>query len=264
MTEVVPSGAPCAGRFVILTRSRNRLSGLSAEFAKRGATVLELPLFKLAAGADELAAGGALAQLKPGGWIICTSANAVDAAQRIGAEGLARARVAAVGPATAAAAERLGCSVTVLPEQSSGAALAAAMAAFAPEEAIFLRGRRWDPALPQLLGGAGWRLHSYEVYAMEREIPGASAIGELRSALESGRAAVVLLSQANAEAFFEVASNAGSGVARLEATLAIGPKLAERCRALGFREVLAPQENSAARLPDLFAEWCARRPIRAV
>jgi uroporphyrinogen III methyltransferase/synthase len=105
---------------------------LIAALAARGAEPIALPTVRIAPVADTARLDAALAEACGGGfdWLVFTSANGVTAvADRLRACGqnpgeLVGVRVAAVGPATAMAAEELGLEVRVVPAARDVAALA--------------------------------------------------------------------------------------------------------------------------------------------
>jgi uroporphyrinogen III methyltransferase/synthase len=98
------------GRRIVVTRRAGQASTLVQLLAERGATVIEVPAIEIAAPADVAPLDEALLALERYGWVVFTSANAVNAvlgriavlglAPRLGARG---PRLASLGPATTAA-----------------------------------------------------------------------------------------------------------------------------------------------------------------
>jgi uroporphyrinogen III methyltransferase/synthase len=128
---------PLFGQTVLVTRTRQQASELSAKLAELGAHVLEAPTIEISPPGEEgwQQIDTHLKQLPAYDWVVFTSANGVRAAwerlrhlgfdaRHFGASG-----VAAVGAATARALEAIGIVPDVLPEKFRGEELAAAVKA---------------------------------------------------------------------------------------------------------------------------------------
>ncbi len=124
-------GRPLHGMTVVVTRPRTAPAALPAALAAAGASVVPLPVTEVVGPADGGAAlRGAVATIGRYRWVAFTSANAVAPVLDLlrDARDLAGVRVAAVGPATAAAlAERNIVADLVAAGDASGTGLAAAM-----------------------------------------------------------------------------------------------------------------------------------------
>ncbi len=95
---------PLAGLRVVVTRAEHQADDLAAAFAGAGARVELLPLLAVVPPADPRPLERAATELALYDWLVFTSANAVEAFLPLTGGALpARVRVAAVGPATAAA-----------------------------------------------------------------------------------------------------------------------------------------------------------------
>ncbi len=114
---------PLFGQRIVVTRTREQASQLSAQFTERGAEVLEIPTIRIAAPDDRQALVEALTSLGEYEWIIFTSPNGVvqffeyffKSFEDIRA--LGGARLAAVGPATAAKLQELHFKVDLMPKE---------------------------------------------------------------------------------------------------------------------------------------------------
>ncbi|MGI9608962.1 MAG: uroporphyrinogen-III synthase [Acidimicrobiia bacterium] len=145
------------GLRVLSCRQADRGADLDAEIEERGGIVVRLPLIEVVPPADQgVALAEALGRLEDYDWLACTSVNGVNALR--GVQLPAGLRLAAVGPATAAAFEEvLGRNALVVPSVPTAADLAAA---FPPRP-----GRVLAP-LAQLAGpdlADGLRQRGYEV-----------------------------------------------------------------------------------------------------
>ena len=111
---------PLFGVSVVVTRAREQAAGLSARLRDLGAGVIELPTIETRPPADWGPLDRAIAGLNTYDWLIFTSANGVRYfTQRLdeGAGDLRdlRAKICAIGPATADAVESLHLKVDLMP-----------------------------------------------------------------------------------------------------------------------------------------------------
>ena len=116
------SSLPLAGRRVLVTRAAHQAGKLSDGLRALGAEPVEVPVLEIRPPASFEPLDAALRQFDSYDWLILTSANAVRAlVERASFLGLslgkmAPSQVAAVGAATAAAAEEIGLKVDLIPE----------------------------------------------------------------------------------------------------------------------------------------------------
>jgi uroporphyrinogen III methyltransferase/synthase len=144
---------------VVITRAARQSVELMEKLAALGANPESLPLVAFAAPEDYRPLDAALQELENFDWIIFTSENAVRAVvkratlhgnlQNVAGR---RSRAAAVGPTTAAAAERAGFLVDYQAQIHSGAAFAHELGERLRGQTVFLpRSDRANPDLPTLL-----------------------------------------------------------------------------------------------------------------
>ncbi len=182
-----------ARRTVVVTRSKGGDDALSARLRELGASVREIASLTFAPPADPAPLDAALRHLARFDWVAFASATAVErTVERLRAlglapEALAALRLAAVGPATA---ERLARDVRqpdLVPAESTGEALAAALAPHVRGKRIFLP--RPAEGRPELLDGlvaAGADVVAVEAYrtvpaARTRSVPSPSGSRRARS-----------------------------------------------------------------------------------
>ena len=121
---------PLFGKRVLVTRAREQASALSARLRDMGAEPVELPTIRLAPPADYGPLDRAIESLSTYQWVIFTSANGVQYVMRrlwdkgLDARAFATARLAAIGPATAAELERFGLRVDFVPTSFVAEAIA--------------------------------------------------------------------------------------------------------------------------------------------
>jgi uroporphyrinogen III methyltransferase/synthase len=152
-----------AGKRIAITRAARQSAELLEKFEKLGALPTLLPLVSFAAPEDFAPMDAALDQLEQFDWIIFTSENAVRAVvKRASVRGNLRnvagrrSRAAAVGPTTAAAAQRAGFLVDYQAKTHSGVALAHELGKRVQSQSILLpRSDRANPDLPKVLRDYG-------------------------------------------------------------------------------------------------------------
>ena len=105
---------PLFGKRVLVTRTRTQASALTALLAREGAYPIEVPTIEVQPVVDTANLDEAVTSLSENDWVIFTSTNAVDAVfDRLDALGrdarsFGNARVAVIGPATAASLRSRG------------------------------------------------------------------------------------------------------------------------------------------------------------
>lgn len=157
MGELSPS--PLSGKTVVVTRAAAQSEKLCEELAAKGVTVRLLPLIAIAPPESYAELDEALRRLEEFDWILFTSANAVQAVAgrqpELGGTRRPEGRrplVAAVGPATAHAAEEAGFSVEYVAANHSGVGLAEELVESVRGKKVFLpRSDRANPELPAAL-----------------------------------------------------------------------------------------------------------------
>ena len=120
-----------------VTRGRQGEDALADRLRALGAEVMDFPAIAVAPpeAAAQAVVDAVLRRLEDFEWVVFASGNAVEqtllrlGALGIGPEALSRLRLAAVGPATAEKLARAVRAPDLVPAQSRGAALAAALAA---------------------------------------------------------------------------------------------------------------------------------------
>ena len=153
---------PLFGQRVLVTRTREQAGALSARLRALGAEAVELPTIRIAPPDDWAPLDAAIAGLPGTDWIVFTSANGVDRfwerlqAARLDARALHGARLAAIGPATAAALEARGLRADYVPEEYVAEAVAAGLGDVRGRRVLLPRADLARPALADLRreGGA--------------------------------------------------------------------------------------------------------------
>jgi hydroxymethylbilane synthase len=162
---------PLAGRRVVVTRAADQAGTLSESLRRMGAQVVELPVVAFAPPDDWSQVDLALAALDQYDWLVFTSANGVrfffDRARQTGVPvGKIRAKICAVGPATAAAVENYTLAVHLMPHDYVGAALADALLkqGVAGQRVLWARAAVARETVPESLRQAGVEVDTVAVY----------------------------------------------------------------------------------------------------
>ncbi|MBI4461605.1 MAG: uroporphyrinogen-III C-methyltransferase [Acidobacteria bacterium] len=114
---------PLFGRRILITRTREQASQLRAALEELGAEVIELPTIALAPPRSWQPLDAAIRRLGQYDWVVFTSANGVETffarlrRARRDARALGGAKIAAIGPATAAVLRQHGLEADVVPEE---------------------------------------------------------------------------------------------------------------------------------------------------
>lgn len=236
-----------AGKRILITRAAAQSEALARELASRGAHAILRPLIRIAPPEDFAPFDAALLNLHRFDWLFLTSQNAVSAiADRAAAlkislplatQGL---QIAAVGPATAGAAEESCLTVAYIAQKHQGTALADELAAQLPGKHVFLpRSDRANPDLPNRLRQIGAQATDVVAY---RTLPETENTGAVPSSNQNPDA-ILFFSPSAVRAFAEQSQTAAflSEPAQIQPqplVLAIGPATAAALRACGCQTVL--------------------------
>ncbi|HUP84762.1 MAG TPA: uroporphyrinogen-III C-methyltransferase [Acidimicrobiales bacterium] len=145
---------PLFGRRIVVTRAREQASDLRRRLEILGAEVIEIPTITI----EPIATTGLADRVAAGvDWVVCTSANAVQAltADLRDARDLGRAKVAVIGPGTAAALEAFGVRPDLFPERNVAEGLVDVFP-LGPGRVLVPQAADARPALAEGLRSKGW------------------------------------------------------------------------------------------------------------
>ncbi len=225
---------PLFGKRVVVTRARAQASGLAARLRDLGARPIEVPAIRVDPPADR---GAGLARAATAvvdgayGWVVFTSANAVEALmERIpDSRSLGSTCVAAVGPATAEALSRYRIVPDLLPDlQHAEGLLEAFPDPPAPSGSVVLfpRAAEGRDVLVAGLELAGWQVDLVEAYQTVREEVDESLSNDIASA-----DAVCFASSSSVTGFVQA-----YGLSAVPpVVVCIGPATAETAQRAGLR-----------------------------
>ncbi len=164
---------PLFGQRIVVTRRTEQAGSFAARLAELGADVLEVPTIKITEPQEKMAIVDALLEINAYDWLIFTSANGVTAFFDLffkrfqDLRDLGGARIAAVGPKTAAKLRELHLQVDLQPEEYTGKKIVGAFRKFQDIENVkmgLFRAEVANPDLPQALMEAGAIVDDIAVY----------------------------------------------------------------------------------------------------
>ncbi len=250
---------PLFGRTVVVTRARQQASELAARLEELGAYVIEAPTIEIVEPQDWGPVDASLARAGQCDWVIFTSANGVRAArERLLASGrdartFGRARIAAIGDATAAAVRELLClNVDLCPERFVAEALADALASRGEVERkrfLLLRADIARPVLRERLEQAG--AAQVDDVAIYQTRPTTQLPPELIEALDARRVDwVTFTSSSTATNFVDLLGAPRSQSLKNLRLASIGPITTDTMKRLGLMPTVEAKVHTIDGLVD--------------
>ncbi|MBV9424657.1 MAG: uroporphyrinogen-III C-methyltransferase [Solirubrobacterales bacterium] len=248
-------GRPLTGVSVAVTRARAQASGLASTLRALGAVVVEAPAIRI------VPRLGRLPDLGRYDLICLTSANGVEvlfsglASRGLDARALAGARVAAIGPGTAAALAEHGVVADVVPERFVAEGLLEALAHVPVRRALVARAAEARDVLPEGLRARGAEVDVVALYETVAEPLADSQLAALR-----GADYVTFTSSSTVRFLFD---SLGDG-ARLAARLvSIGPVTSAALRERGVEPDVEAERHDIeglvkALVADVGVRWAGR------
>ena len=241
---------PLAGRRIVVTRPREHAAALAGELEGLGATAVVLPLLQIEpmGDADAVVLDSVLSDVAAYDWIVFTSANGVAAVQEHLAGKLAGVKIAAVGPATAAAVRSLGVEPAFVPANYAAAEIVDGLGDLEGKRVLLPQADIADPWLGDQIRAAGATVDAVVAYRTVEVDPSAIEAAEL----EHGVDAVVLASGSAARSLAALAAKFPGVTKALDGAVlvAIGPKTAEAAREVALPVGLVADEATADGIID--------------
>jgi uroporphyrinogen III methyltransferase / synthase len=261
---------PLFGRCVVVTRARAQAGELSVELERLGAEVYEFPTIQIQAPEDFGPLDAAIRDLDSFGWIVFTSVNGVEAfLERLWHHGLdlravpRRAKVAAIGPATAQRIEEVGLRVDVVPEEYRAEALIEVLDtdSIAGKRVLIPRAKVAREILPDKLREAGAEVVVPPAY---ESAPSSEGKNELARRLGAGEVDCVTFTASSTVENFVGAFGPGEAVGLLAETrvVCIGPITAETARGHGLRVDTEAEEYTIPGLVEAVVDLFAADPAK--
>jgi uroporphyrinogen-III synthase/uroporphyrinogen III methyltransferase/synthase len=253
---------PLVGCRVLVTRAAHQAGKLSDGLRALGAEPVEVPVIEIQPPASYDALDGGLRNLGRYDWLILTSANTVHVlAERAAAFGIDFAEksppVAAVGKATAEAAQQAGFTVALTPDAYVAESLVSALGdRISGKRVLLARAAVARDVIPDALRAASAQVDVVDAY--QNAIP-AGAPEQLRIALSQGIDAATFTSSSSATHLAEVARTAGisfpfAGVP----AISIGPITTQTIRDLGWPPAAEAEPHDIPGLIAATARYLSR------
>lgn len=257
-----PGAGPLAGRTIAVTRPREQAEGLATALEARGASVVSVPLIRIVPPTDRSALERAAREVSRFDWVVFTSANGVLAFWRAlrdtgrGDPSLEGVRLAAIGPATAAAIESVGARSELVAEEHLAEGMLESL-----RSRVEVRGRRI--LLPQAEGArdvlaaslveAGAEVEQVVAYRSVSDAAGAAEMKRLLA--EDALDMVTFTSSSTVQSFVERAG----GEPGKAAVATIGPITSRTARSLGLRVDVEAWPYTASGLVEAIVRYYGAR-----
>jgi uroporphyrinogen III methyltransferase/synthase len=228
--------APLFGKRVLVTRPPAQAADFAQQLWEAGAEPLLAPTIAIGPPDDPAAAAAAVARVREYAWVVFTSRNGVDAFfDRLGADGkdaraFGDAKVAAIGPKTAAALTARGIRVDFIPDVFVNEAVAVGleMHTAAGDRILLFRAQEARDVVPQALRARGRIVDDVAAYKT-------SYVDDTGLRAKAERADVVTFtSSSTVHGFVHNVADAPAVLAHATVA-AIGPVTAATARSLGIR-----------------------------
>jgi len=243
----------------VVTRARDQAEGLVQSLEALGADVIAAPVIRIEPLPDDGALRSALADPSRWRWIVFTSQNAVhvvcDQMRGWGKEPavLAKGNVVALGPKTAAALEREGVIVSLVPETTTSEGVLAALeqeGSLAGARVLIPCAQDAREVLPDGLRAAGAEVEVIPVYATARETGNGKRLAS--DILHGLIDAVTFTSPSTVHGFVELVGEDTAKSGQFAAVV-IGPVTAQAARDAGMGDLVMAARSSVEGLADALA-----------
>ena len=255
--------SPLFGKRVLVTRTRQQASALSALLASRGAVPVELPVIAVEPLDSVASLDKSLADISAYQWLVFTSANGVGlffdrlTARGLDARALGGVRLAVIGPGTARALQEHGIKADFMPESYVAEALAAGLAPMlaSGDRVLLPRAEGGRSVLIEELQKAGASVDEVLLY---RAAPGEDVAERAKEVFAEGVDAATFASSSTVRGLVD-ALGGDVSVVNGCAVACIGPVTAETARGLGVRVDAVGEEYTIPGMVDALEGWFARQ-----
>ena len=245
---------------ILVTRPRSQAAELGRLLVARDLVPVPVPTVEIDATSSAPDIDAMLHGLGGAGWLVLTSANGAEVLAARLTENGARlptgVRVAAVGPATAAALHDAGIRVDHVPGEYLTAAIVDGLGDLEGRRVVLARADASDPGLAAALAARGATVEEVVAYRTI-EGPGSSR-DRLHAELQLDLHGIAFASGSSVRGLSRLASSIDRGRARTLPAFCIGPVTAAEARQSGFHIAAVALEHTATGLADAIATHFAR------
>jgi uroporphyrinogen III methyltransferase/synthase len=247
---------PLFGKRIVVTRARGQALKFSQKLSELGADVLEIPAVKGVDPENKQSFVDALLSLNSYDWLVFTSANGVTVFFDLffrrfqDLRDIGGAKIAAVGPATAAKLRELHLQVDAMPEEFVGHKIAATLhkhSSIENSKICLLRAEKANPELPRALEEMGAIVDDIGLYQTIAETE--DFFGAAENFQEHGADWVTFTSSSTVE-FFHARFDLPKLVKKFPQlkTASIGPETTKAITALGVKPAVEAKEHTTTGL----------------
>lgn len=250
---------PLFGKNIVVTRSREQASELTARLVELGAGVIETPVIRIVPAEADDALAGIIKKLPAYDWIIFTSVNGVDHFFRhldsagLDTRALSSAGICAIGPATADRLHAYGIRADLVPQKFVSADITRELAGrgeIAGKSFLLPRADIAPRELSDALLGEGATLvDDIAIYrTVEEDLSASPAQLELLRELQFDL--VTFTSSSTVQNFDRLMKKAGVDAKSAVRCAAIGPVTAEKAGELGYQVDISAEVHTIEGLVD--------------
>jgi uroporphyrinogen III methyltransferase/synthase len=244
------------GRRILVTRAREQAGKTAGFLRERGADPVVVPTVEIHPPKDGGPLTEAVANLSRYAWVVLTSANGVERLwaemqrQKRDARAFASAKIAAIGPGTAAALASYGVIADLVPRDHKGEGLAAELSKAigdAKPRVLLARAEVARDIVPDSLRAAGCTVDVVSAY--ETRSPPRPLIEALAALLEANEIdAVTFTSSSTVEHFCQALAPRAPALLANTCVASIGPITTETAERLGIRVDVTAETHTVAGL----------------
>jgi len=247
---------PLFGKRIVVTRARGQAAKFLQNLSELGADVLEIPAVKSVDPENKQLFVDALLSLNTYDWLVFTSVNGVTTffdlffRQFKDMRDIGGARIAAVGPATAAKLRELHLQVDLMPEEYVGTEIARAFkkhGSIENSKICLLRAEKANPELPRALEEMGAIVDDIGLYRTVTETQ--DFFGAAEDFQKHGADWLTFTSSSTVE-FFHARFDLPKTVKKFPQLkiASIGPETTKTITALGLKPAIEAKEHTTAGL----------------
>jgi len=259
---------PLFGQRIVVTRTREQASQLSKQLHDLGAEVLEIPTIKIVPPSEDRRQEliDALLELNSYNWLVFTSPNGVTAFFDLffkrfqDLRDIGGARIAAIGPATAAKLKELHLQVDLMPDEALAAKIATAFDKFETVENLkicLLRAEVANSDLPKALEELGAIVDDIPVY---KTVPETDDLNGAAANLTDGGTDWITFTSASTVEHFHARFDLSKLLKQFPQAklVSIGPETSKALRALGLEPTVEAKEHSIEGVVQALVKKAAR------
>jgi uroporphyrinogen III methyltransferase/synthase len=252
---------PLFGKRIVVTRTREQAGDLSVQLGELGADVIELPTIRIEHPDDRLSFAESVAAAHTYDWLVFTSPNGVERffegfyAVYEDARSLGGARIAAIGPGTAAKIKEYRIGVDLMPEKHVAEGLVSAFGKESIEHQtiLWIRAQESRDVLYDGLMALGAIVDECLAYKTVAET--ADPTGAAARLTEEGADVITFTSASTAEHFFAMGLKIPSGWV----AASIGPVTSDALRKHGVTPAIEAKTSDIPGLVEAVRKYLAKK-----